>query len=132
MWDSRFEQVFYGIGFRRARALARPLSQIDGRGGEKFLWVIETLLVCSLSKKLQAMARDENAQMRLEIGNVLFINIVGYSKQLINGQSELLQQLNEMVRGSRQVQAAYADGKLIRLATGDGWRRFSAAARKRR
>ena len=66
------------------------------------------------------MTSDESAGMRLEIGHVLFIDIVGYSKRLINEQSELLQLLNEMVRRAEQVRAADAEGKLIRLTTGDG------------
>lgn len=56
----------------------------------------------------------------MEIGHVLFVDIVGYSKLLINEQSELLEHLKAMVRGSAQVRAADAAGKLIRLATGDG------------
>ncbi len=59
-------------------------------------------------------------ELRAEIGHVLFIDIVGYSKLLIDEQSELLERLKEMVRGSEQVQAAQAAGQLIRLATGDG------------
>ena len=58
--------------------------------------------------------------LRAEIGHVLFIDIVGYSKLLINEQSELLEHLKAMVRASEQVRAAEAEGKLIRLATGDG------------
>ena len=56
----------------------------------------------------------------MEIGHVLFVDIVGYSKLLINEQSELLEHLKTMVRGTEQVRAADAAGKLIRLATGDG------------
>src|SRR3954462_1594546 len=58
--------------------------------------------------------------LALEIGHVLFVDIVGYSKLLINEQSELLEHLNEMVRESEQVRSADAEGKLIRIATGDG------------
>ena len=36
-------------------------------------------------------------EARLEIGHVLFIDIVGYSKLLINQQSEGLRELNEVV-----------------------------------
>ncbi|MBA3651436.1 MAG: hypothetical protein H0W66_08165 [Chthoniobacterales bacterium] len=61
-----------------------------------------------------------DSDLALEIGHVLFIDIVGYSKLLINEQSELLEHLKEIVRGSEQVRAAEAQGKLIRLATGDG------------
>ncbi len=66
------------------------------------------------------MPADEKRDLPLEIGHVLFIDIVGYSKLLINEQTELLEHLKEMVRGSEQVRAADAEGKLIRLATGDG------------
>ncbi len=58
--------------------------------------------------------------LKAEIGHVLFVDIVGYSKLLINEQSELLQELNEMVRQLPQVRAAEANGKLIRLPSGDG------------
>lgn len=68
----------------------------------------------------------------MEIGHVLFVDIVGYSKLLINEQGELLEHLKEMVRGSEQVPAAEAAGKLIRLATGDGRRWFFAAHRRLR
>ncbi len=61
-----------------------------------------------------------DTDLPLEIGHVLFVDIVGYSKLLINEQSELLEHLKTMVRGTEQVRAADAAGKLIRLATGDG------------
>jgi len=50
----------------------------------------------------------------------LFIDIVGYSKLLINEQSEQIQKLKEIVRGTEQVRLAEAEGKLLRLPTGDG------------
>jgi TolB-like protein/cytochrome c-type biogenesis protein CcmH/NrfG len=58
--------------------------------------------------------------LKAEIGHVLFVDIVGYSKLLINEQSELLQELNETVRQLPQVTTAEASGKLIRLPSGDG------------
>nr|MBA3649963.1 hypothetical protein [Chthoniobacterales bacterium] len=66
------------------------------------------------------MPAEETSDLPLEIGHVLFVDIVGYSKLLISEQTELLQHLKEMVRSSEQVRAAEAEGKLIRLATGDG------------
>ena len=41
------------------------------------------------------MPAEENKEIGLEIGHVLFIDIVGYSKLLINEQSEQLQKLKE-------------------------------------
>src|SRR5947207_2462196 len=57
---------------------------------------------------------------RLEIGHVLFIDVVGYSKLLVKQQSELLSELNEVVSGTNEFQQADSAGKLIRLPTGDG------------
>src|SRR5439155_1427665 len=60
------------------------------------------------------------SEVKFEIGHVLFIDIVGYSKLLINEQSEQIQKLKEIVRGTEQVRLAEAQGKLMRLPTGDG------------
>jgi TolB-like protein/Tfp pilus assembly protein PilF len=57
---------------------------------------------------------------RLEIAHVLFLDIVGYSKLLVNQQTELLRLLNEIVRGSEQYRAANEAGKLVTIPTGDG------------
>src|SRR5437588_4282005 len=66
------------------------------------------------------MSEEENAKLRLEIAHVLFIDIVGYSKLLINEQSEQIQKLKQIVRGTEQFRLAEAKGKLLRLPTGDG------------
>jgi len=61
-----------------------------------------------------------NKEIQLEIAHVLFVDIVGYSKLLINEQHEFLQELNQIVRTTETFRAAEAAGKLIRLPTGDG------------
>jgi len=66
------------------------------------------------------MASTSPSGVKLEIGHVLFIDIVGYSKGLIDEQSESLQKLKEIVRGTEQFRIAEAEGKLLRLPTGDG------------
>src|SRR2546423_8131813 len=66
------------------------------------------------------MPTEHSSDVKFEIGHVLFIDIVGYSKLLINEQSEQIQKLKEIVRGSEQVRIAEAEGKLLRLPTGDG------------
>ena len=66
------------------------------------------------------MAADATKEIQFEIGHVLFIDIVGYSKLLINEQSEQIQKLKEIVRGTEQFRLAEAEGKLLRLSTGDG------------
>jgi adenylate cyclase len=63
---------------------------------------------------------DSSSDVKFEIGHVLFIDIVGYSKLLINEQSEQIQTLKQIVRGTEQVRLAEAEGKLFRLPTGDG------------
>jgi len=66
------------------------------------------------------MADEQKTQLRLEIAHVLFIDIVGYSKLLIDEQSEALQELNQIVRKTDAVHAAEAAEQLIFLPTGDG------------
>src|SRR6266568_4630340 len=60
---------------------------------------------------------DDN--LRLEIGHVLFIDIVGYSKLLNEEQKERLNQLVEIVLATTPVREA-TDEQLVRLPTGDG------------
>src|SRR5262245_38219681 len=66
------------------------------------------------------MADDEKTKPRLEIGHVLFIDIVGYSKLLTDEQSEALQELNQIVRNTEAAREAEAAGQLMILPTGDG------------
>ena len=66
------------------------------------------------------MDAESKKEIGLEIGHVLFIDIVGYSKLLITEQSEQLQTLKEIVRATEQFRIAEAAGKLLRLPTGDG------------
>ncbi len=63
---------------------------------------------------------EQPPDVKFEIGHVLFIDIVGYSRLLINEQSEHLQTLKEIVRGTEQFRMAEAEGKLLRVPTGDG------------
>ena len=63
---------------------------------------------------------DPAPEVKLEIGHVLFIDIVGYSQLLIDQQSERIGTLKKIVRGSAQFRAAEAEGKVLQLATGDG------------
>src|SRR5437763_1935394 len=69
-------------------------------------------------------AQDTSAEPKpdlpLEIAHLLLIDVVGYSKLLVNDQVESLQQLNRIVRSTDCFRAAEAKDKLIRLPTGDG------------
>src|SRR4029077_16678185 len=66
------------------------------------------------------MSAEAKKEIQLEIAHVLFIDIVGYSKLLINEQHELLQELNQIVRTTKAFRAAEAAGKLTRLPAADG------------
>src|ERR1700681_3917401 len=63
---------------------------------------------------------SSTSDVKFEIGHVLFIDIVGYSKLLITEQSEQIRTLKEIVRATEQVRLAEVEGKLLRLPTGDG------------
>jgi TolB-like protein/class 3 adenylate cyclase/Tfp pilus assembly protein PilF len=58
--------------------------------------------------------------LQLEIAHLLLIDVVGYSKLLVNEQIELLQRLKQIVRSSESFRAAEARDELIRVPTGDG------------
>src|SRR5207247_4441574 len=66
------------------------------------------------------MSLERKPDLHLEVAHVLFMDVVGFSKLLINDQSEILEQLNRLVRETPHFREAEAAGKLIRLATGDG------------
>jgi len=66
------------------------------------------------------MPEDLKTKLRLEIAHVLFIDIVGYSKLLIDEQSEALTELNQIVRNTEAAREGEAAGRLIILPTGDG------------
>jgi len=59
-------------------------------------------------------------EIQLEIAHVLFVDIVGYSKLSISGQHTAIEELNQIVRATEQVQRAGIGNRLIRIPTGDG------------
>jgi len=63
---------------------------------------------------------ESNPDLPLEIAHLLLIDLVGYSKLLINEQIELLQELNQIVRETECFRSAEARGKLNRVPMGDG------------
>jgi TolB-like protein/class 3 adenylate cyclase/Tfp pilus assembly protein PilF/predicted Ser/Thr protein kinase len=82
----------------------------------------ESCGACLLERGLDPVEPEHevNADLALEIAHVLLIDVVGYSKLLVNEQIELLQNLNQIVRATESFRAAEATGKLIRVPTGDG------------
>jgi adenylate cyclase len=66
------------------------------------------------------MADAQKQEVSLEIGHVLFIDIVGYTKLMIHEQLEHLEKLREIARATETFRTAQNEGKLMRLPTGDG------------
>jgi len=66
------------------------------------------------------MSAEIKKEIQLEIGHVLFIDIVGYSKLSINEQHAAVEELNQIVRASEQFQRAEAASRLLKIPTGDG------------
>jgi TolB-like protein/Tfp pilus assembly protein PilF len=66
------------------------------------------------------MPTEIKKEIALEIAHVLFIDIVGYSKLSINDQHAAVEELNQVVRVSDQLQRAEAASRLLKIATGDG------------
>jgi class 3 adenylate cyclase len=66
------------------------------------------------------MAAEIKEEIQLAIAHLLLIDVVGYSKLLVNEQIELLQTLNKIVRATESFRAAEARGELTRVPTGDG------------
>ena len=66
------------------------------------------------------MSTEVKKEIELEIAYVLFVDMVGYSKLLIDQQRRLLELLNEIVRGAEQFRKAEASHRLITIPTGDG------------
>src|SRR5438876_7376750 len=79
-----------------------------------------TLLLGLLRVNPQATPAEPTPDLQLEIAHLLLIDVVGYSKLLVNEQVELLQELNQIVRNTDSFRAAETSGKLNRMPTGDG------------
>src|SRR5258707_2365841 len=66
------------------------------------------------------MPAEVKKELHLEIAHVLFMDVVGYSKLLVNEQREVVEQLNQTVRKTPQFRKSSLAGKLIRIPSGDG------------
>jgi adenylate cyclase len=88
----------------------RPFTLDDGQN------------IVRLSGRVNAQDRPAvpPPDLQLEIAHLLLIDVVGYSKLLVNEQIELLQELNQIVRTTECFRAAEASGKLTRVSSGDG------------
>jgi TolB-like protein/class 3 adenylate cyclase/Tfp pilus assembly protein PilF len=66
------------------------------------------------------MPAEPKTDLQPEIGHLLLIDIVGFSKLLDNDEIELLEELNQIVRDTECFRKAETDSKFMRVATGDG------------
>ncbi|MBA3763110.1 MAG: hypothetical protein H0X04_07175, partial [Chthoniobacterales bacterium] len=66
------------------------------------------------------MAAEIDPEPKLEIAHILTMDVVEYSTLFITQQREVMQELNQVVRQSAPFRQGEADGKLVRLPTGDG------------
>jgi TolB-like protein/class 3 adenylate cyclase/Tfp pilus assembly protein PilF len=69
---------------------------------------------------VQDTSAEPTPDLQLEIAHILLIDVVGYSKLLVNEQIELLEELKQIVRSTECFRAAEARDELIRVPTGDG------------
>ena len=78
--------------------------------------------IIRLSKRVNAQSRpaETKPDLPLEIAHLLLIDVVGYSKLLVDEEIEYLHELNQIVRSTECFRAAESTGKLIRVPTGDG------------
>src|SRR5262249_42051781 len=68
----------------------------------------------------QGTSAEPTPDLQLEIAYILLIDVVGYSKLLMNEQIELLQEVKQIVRSTECFRAAEVRNELIRVPTGDG------------
>jgi TolB-like protein/class 3 adenylate cyclase/Tfp pilus assembly protein PilF len=66
------------------------------------------------------MPAKRKSDPHLTTAHVLFMDVVGYSKLLVNEQREVVHQLNQIVRKTAQFRKSGASGKLISIPSGDG------------
>jgi TolB-like protein len=66
------------------------------------------------------MAAQLKSDIHLAIAHVLFMDVVDYSKLLVNEQRDVIHELNDVVRQAAQFRKSDAHGELICIPSGDG------------
>src|SRR5438874_9148502 len=89
---------------------------------QRYCYLLNRVNIAMLATAVNAqdMPAEPTVDLPLEIAHLLLIDVVGYSKLLVNEQIELLHELNRIVRNTECFRAAEASEKLIRVPTGDG------------
>lgn len=63
---------------------------------------------------------EPTPDLQVEIAHLLLLDVVGYSKLLVEDQVQVVKELTEIVRATECFHNAARNGKLIRVPTGDG------------
>jgi len=63
---------------------------------------------------------EPTPDLQLEIAHLLLLDVVSYSKLLVEEQVQIIKELTEIVRATECFRNAARSGKLIRVPTGDG------------
>jgi len=95
-----------------------PLSSLDELGAEPKEMQPAQRQISTFAGTNTAGGEEDG--LHLEIAHVLFIDVVGYSKLLVGEQREVVAELNQIVRKTKQFNKSETEGKLIRLPSGDG------------
>jgi TolB-like protein/class 3 adenylate cyclase len=66
------------------------------------------------------MPAEVKKEIALEIAHVLFIDIVAYSKMAMDDQRAAVEKLNQIVQSTDEFRKAESEGRLLKIATGDG------------
>src|SRR5438270_6910760 len=66
------------------------------------------------------MAAEIKKEIALQIANVLFIDIVAYSKMASDDQRVAIEKLNQIVQATDEFRKAESQNQLLKIATGDG------------
>src|SRR5438034_572562 len=116
-----------GLVHRDLKSDTLPVEQLDAARVPSSL---KSLLVSMLAFEPAArpgiqelttsLRRCSAKEITLEIGHVLFIDIVGYSKLSINEQRAAVDELTQTVRSTEEFREAEALDRLIKIVTGDG------------
>jgi len=102
------------------KALSFQPSDRYERAREFANLLAEALLDHSQQFRSTTVANETTRNSELQTAHVLFMDIVGYSKLLIDDQTRQLRQLQQIVLATNECKRAHAAGELIRLPTGDG------------
>ena len=102
------------------KALSFAPSDRYERANEFGNLLAEALLKHDQQFRSSISTNETTRNSELHTAHVLFMDIVGYSKLLIDEQTRQLRQLQQIVLGTNECKRAHAAGELIRLPTGDG------------